>query len=355
MRKYSLVFAYLKEYKLSITSYIICTVLSIVFGVVSLGMLFPFLQVLFDKENASSKVVKSNGFSPFGWLKEKVGELVNNGDHFHTLAMVCMLIIVSIILKNAFLYLASRSLLPVKNKVATRFRIDIFNKVLSLPIGYFTEQRKGDLISRMTTDVGQVEGSVLGALEGWVKDPLQIIINLIVLFTINAELTIIILFFIPIMGFFIGRVGRSLKKPSGLIAKKNGESISILDETLGGLRVIKAFNVENTIRKKFFDNSNNLLKLIFNATPIANIADNAATAPLTNLYVALHTADPGAAGTQSTSEIAYTSYARVAVARTTGGWTASAAQSTSPVAAITFPAGTGGAGTATFFSVGIAV
>jgi hypothetical protein len=101
-------------------------------------------------------------------------------------------------------------------------------------------------------------------------------------------------------------------------------------------------------------NSNNLLKLIFNATAIANIADNAATAPLTNLYVALHTADPGAGGTQSTSEITYTSYARVAVARTTGGWTASAAQSTSPVAAITFPAGTGGAGTATFFSIGVA-
>ncbi len=262
MRKYSLVFAYLKDYKLAITSYIICTLLSIVFGVASLGMLFPFLQVLFDKENIATKIVKkSTGFSPFGWLKEKVGELVNNGDQFHTLAIVCLLIIGSIILKNTFLYLASRSLLPVKNKVATRFRVDIFNKVLSLPIGYFTEQRKGDLMSRMTNDVGQVENSVLGALEGWVKDPLQIIINLIVLFTINAELTIIILFFIPIMGFFIGRVGRSLKKPSGLISQKNGESISILDETLGGLRVIKAFNVEQAIRKKFSENSNNLLRL----------------------------------------------------------------------------------------------
>ncbi len=262
MRKYSLVFAYLKEYKLAITSYIICTILSIVFGVASLGMLFPFLQVLFDKENIATKTLKkSSGFSPFGWLKEKVGELVNNGDQLHTLAIVCLLIIGSIILKNTFLYLASRSLLPVKNKVATRFRVDIFNKVLSLPIGYFTEQRKGDLMSRMTNDVGQVENSVLGALEGWVKDPLQIIINLIVLFTINAELTIIILFFIPIMGFFIGRVGRSLKKPSGLISQKNGESISILDETLGGLRVIKAFNVEQAIRKKFSENSNNLLKL----------------------------------------------------------------------------------------------
>lgn len=99
---------------------------------------------------------------------------------------------------------------------------------------------------------------------------------------------------------------------------------------------------------------NSILKLIFNATAWANIADNAASSPLTNIYVALHTADPGDSGTQATSEAAYTSYARVAVARTTGGWTASSAGSTSPVANIDFPAGTGGSGTATHFSTGVA-
>jgi hypothetical protein len=99
---------------------------------------------------------------------------------------------------------------------------------------------------------------------------------------------------------------------------------------------------------------NDILKLVFNATAIANIADNAASSPLTNLYVALHTADPGDTGTQSTNETTYTSYARVAVARTTGGWTASSAGSTSPVAAITFPACTGGTATITHFSVGVA-
>jgi hypothetical protein len=98
---------------------------------------------------------------------------------------------------------------------------------------------------------------------------------------------------------------------------------------------------------------NDLLKLIFNATPIANMADNAAASPLTNLYVALHTADPGEAGSQLTSEIAYTSYARVAVARTSGGWTVTG-NSVSPAADITFPAGTGGSGTATHWSVGTA-
>lgn len=96
---------------------------------------------------------------------------------------------------------------------------------------------------------------------------------------------------------------------------------------------------------------NDFLKLIFNATAIANIADNAGTSPLTNLYVSLHTADPGEAGNQSTSEIAYTSYARVAVARTSGGWTVTD-NSVSPVADISFPAGTGGTGTATHFGVG---
>jgi hypothetical protein len=100
--------------------------------------------------------------------------------------------------------------------------------------------------------------------------------------------------------------------------------------------------------------SNNILKLIFNATAWANVADNAATSPLTNLFVALHTADPGAGGTQSTSETTYTSYARATVARTTGGWTASSAASTSPVATISLPAATGGTATITHFSVGVA-
>jgi ATP-binding cassette, subfamily B, bacterial MsbA len=261
MRKYSLVFAYLKDYKLSLFSYIICTILSIFFGVASLFMMFPFLEVLFLGKQKESSVSNSLTPSFFGTIKQKITDWVGSGEKLEILTTVCFLIITCVVLKNLFLYLANRSLMPVKNKVSTRFRIDIFNKVLSLPIGYFTEQRKGDLMQRMTGDVGQVESSVLGALEGWVKDPLTIIVNLIVLFTINAELTFIILFFIPLMGFLIGRVGRSLKKPSGIIAQKSGESISILDETLSGLRVIKAFNVEKAIRKKFSDNSYYLLKM----------------------------------------------------------------------------------------------
>ena len=261
MKKYGLIFKYLKDYKLGILSYFVCTLLSIVFGIMSLAMLFPFLQVLFKIGNPITAGTKVIRFTPFEVLKEKLSLIINSGDNVHALAIICILMIASIILKNTFLYLSVRSLMPVKNKVSTRFRIDIFNKVLSLPIGYFTEQKKGDLISRMTGDTGQVEASVLGALEGWVRDPLQIIINLIVLFTISAKLTIIILFFIPIMGFFIGRLGRSLKKPSAIAAKKSGVTLGIMDETLSGLRVIKAFNVEKKIRDKFSDTAYEVLDL----------------------------------------------------------------------------------------------
>ena len=261
MKRYARIIVYLKDYKLSFLSYIICTLLAILFGIASLAMLFPFLQILFVKDISQAPTGKASAFSPFGFVKEKVNEIVSHSDPLHALAIICFLIIASVILKNTFLYLAMRSLQPAKSEVVTRFRIEIFNKVLGLPIGYFTEQRKGDLMQRMTGDVGQVEGSVISALEGWVRDPLQIIINLAVLFSISAKLTFVILFFIPIMGFFIGKLGRSLKKPSAILANRSGEIISILDETLGGLRVIKAFNVEKAIRKKFSDISYLQLRL----------------------------------------------------------------------------------------------
>jgi subfamily B ATP-binding cassette protein MsbA len=135
----------------------------------------------------------------------------------------------------------------------------LYNKILHLPIGYFTEQRKGDLISRITNDVGEVETSVVGTLEGWVRDPLTIVINFGVLFYISPRLTFFILVFIPLIGFVIGRISRSLKKQSSEVAIKHGESISVLDETLGGLRVIKAFNVETLLKKRFLSVNDELL------------------------------------------------------------------------------------------------
>ncbi|MGC4101572.1 ABC transporter ATP-binding protein [Ferruginibacter sp.] len=250
MRQYSRVFNYLKQYKAGIAWYFVSILLSIVFAILSIGMLLPFMQLIFNVEQAGiPKTTSNNPITRF--MTDQLNGLINGGDKFHALGVVCILIVISIFLKNFFLYLSYRAMGPIKNGIVTRFRVDIFNKILELPIGYFTERRKGDMMSRITTDVGEVEASVVGTLEGWVRDPLTIIINLFFLFYISPLLTGVILLCIPVMGFVIGRISRSLRKQSGIIAVKAGETISTIEETLGGLRVIKAFNVERILRNKF--------------------------------------------------------------------------------------------------------
>lgn len=241
----------MKEYKASIGWYFVTIFLSIVFSVLSIGMLLPFMQLIFDVKQPGLPKVSTSSNPIAKFLNEQLELLINSGDKLHALGMVCILIIISIFLKNLFLYLSYRVMGPIKNGMVTRFRVDLYNKILELPIGYFTERRKGDLMSRITTDVGEVESSVVGTLEGWVRDPLTILIYLGVLFYISPLLTGFILLCIPVMGFVIGRISRSLRRQSGIIAVKSGETISTIEETLGGLRVIKAFNVERLLRKKF--------------------------------------------------------------------------------------------------------
>ena len=258
MKKYSRVFNYLKQYKPSIAWYFVTILLSIVFSILSIGMLLPFMQLIFGAKQEGMPKVSTNPLVRY--VTEQLDHLINSGSVYHALGVICILIIISIFLKNFFLYLSYRTMGPIKNKIVNHLRVDMYNKVLTLPIGYFTEQRKGDLISRMVYDVSEVEGSIVGTLEGWIKDPLTILVNLSVLFYISPKLTAVILLCIPVMGFVIGRLTRSLKKESGQVAVKGGETISTIDETLGGLRVIKAFNIEEKLRNKFFNINSDLTK-----------------------------------------------------------------------------------------------
>ncbi|MEN9964084.1 MAG: hypothetical protein RL582_1179 [Bacteroidota bacterium] len=257
MKKYARIFNYLKEYKSSIVKYLIYILSSIVFSVLSLAMLFPFLQLLFGVNDQTS--VKSDSNWAMKMINTYMSSLISDGNARKALAIVCVLIVVTIFLKNLFLYLSFRTLGPVKNAVANHLRTDLHEKILKLPIGYFTEKRKGDIMSRVTHDVNEIESSVIGALEGWIKDPLSIIINLFVLFYISPTLTLFILLSLPVMGLIIGRVSRSLKKQSLTVSEKFGETFSTIDETLSGLRVIKAFNVEPQLRRKFLTLSNEFL------------------------------------------------------------------------------------------------
>ena len=224
-------------------------------------MLFPFLQLLFGVNLGTTSAIKKSTNFFIQWVNDYLFAIMKQGDALHALSVVCILIISSIFFKNLFLYLSVRTLGPMKNSIVNTLRLELYNKLLSLPIGYFSEKRKGDLMSRIHNDVGEIEGSVIGAIEGWIKDPIAIIINLSVLFYISPKLTAFILISLPVMGLLVGRLTRPLKKQSVKVAEKSGEIFSTIDETLGGLRVIKAFNVEHKLKNKFYQTSDDLLKI----------------------------------------------------------------------------------------------
>ncbi len=262
MKKYARIFRYLKAYKTKIVLYFVFILLSIVFSIVSVGMLMPFLDLIFTGKGSTEGLVQSTGNPVIKYIRDVLIAVIESGGEngkAKALGFICIAILISILFKNMFLYFALYILNPVKNAISNSLRADIYNKILELPIGYFTEKRKGDLMSRTTNDLSEVEASVVGMLEGWIRDPLTIVIVLAVLLLLSAQLTIFVLLFIPVMGFIVGRITRSLKKQSHEVALKYGESVSILDETLGGLRVIKAFNAEAVLRGKFFDVNQSLL------------------------------------------------------------------------------------------------
>ncbi|HET9431199.1 MAG TPA: ABC transporter transmembrane domain-containing protein, partial [Chitinophagaceae bacterium] len=220
MKKYARIFSYLKHYKSKIVLYFLCIILSILFSIVSFGMLAPFFDLIFNRD--SSSIEKTIDNPAMEYLRSLVVDQVEHLTPIGALALICIIIVISILLKNFFLYLSFYILNPLKNRIVNTLRSEIYNKILRLPIGYFTEQRKGDLISRSTNDVAEVESSLVGALEGWIRDPLTILINFAVLFYISPQLTLAILLCIPVIGFILGRISRALKRQSSEAAIKHG-------------------------------------------------------------------------------------------------------------------------------------
>ena len=170
----------------------------------------------------------------------------------YALGWICFGIIVAVLLKNLFLYLSFYFLAPIRNAVTKKYSKLLYNKILQLPIGYFTEQRKGDILSRSSNDISELENSVIGALDGMIKEPLNIIGIVIVLFIISVKLTLFVFILLPLAGLIVGRIGNSLKKHTNKAQIKWGEIMTQMEETLTGLRIIKAFNAEGRVKKSFF-------------------------------------------------------------------------------------------------------
>ena len=253
MKKFFRIISYIKEYKAQMAWYGLFITLSIVFSLFSLGMLTPFLDLIFGKSALNSLPVNTIDASSikdviYGFLQNNIAKYGKS----YALGWICLFIIVSIFLKNLFLYLSYYFLAPIRNEVTRKYSKLLYNKILALPIGYFTEQRKGDILSRSSNDIAELENSVVGALEGLIKEPLNIIGILIFLFFISFKLTLFVFILLPIAGFVVGRIGRSLKKQTNKAQVKWGEILSQMEETLTGLRIIKGFNAERKVKKQFY-------------------------------------------------------------------------------------------------------
>jgi subfamily B ATP-binding cassette protein MsbA len=240
---------YLSRYKGKLVLYMFFNILSIVFGLISVGMLSPFLDILFNNDPSKQVTLHSNAI---GGLKELLMQIARSYDRPTLLIVICVLIVISTILKNLFYYWSSYISSPVRSATITFLRNDVYAKILGLPIGYFTERRKGDLISRMTNDIYEIESSVVSTLEGLIKDPLTIIGYLAYMIYLSPTLSLFLLILLPLTGFLIGRISRKLKRQSQDAAVKLGESLSVLDETLSGIRIIKGFGAEVMMKLKFF-------------------------------------------------------------------------------------------------------
>lgn len=252
MNKFSRILQYVSQskYRAKLFFYLIFTVLSVLFGLVSLGMLSPFMELLFKSAHApvGQPAINSNAV---GGLKNYISYIIANHGKVVGLIAICLLIILTTALKNVFLYLSYYISSPIRTATITQLRSELYEKILSLPIGYFTERRKGDLISRMTNDIYEIESSVVATLEGLIKNPLTILGYLVYMIYLSPRLSLFLIILLPITAFFIGRISRSLKKQSQAAAEKLGESLSVLDETVSGIRVIKGFNAEPLLRNKF--------------------------------------------------------------------------------------------------------
>ena len=245
-------------------------ILYALFSALSFAALIPMLDVLFTPDK---KVLEKPVYTDIGHLKDYLQDLINyevtaysGDDEMKGLILVIGLVLVLFLLKNFFNYLAMYFITFLRNGVLKDIRNGMYQKITELPISYYSEKRKGDVIARITSDVLEIQHSFLSILELIVREPLTILFTILIMFGISGKLTLFVFIFIPVAGMIISRIGKSLKKKSERVQKEQGEFLSIIEETLGGLRVIKAFNAESRFyrtfsnsTKRFFDFSNTLL------------------------------------------------------------------------------------------------
>jgi subfamily B ATP-binding cassette protein MsbA len=258
LKTYWRILAFSRPYKRFLPAYLITAVLAITFGLMNFTLIIPLLNVLFNQEpqNPAFRSATEPEFSlTIDYVKElfnfHLGNVIREHGKVGALRFVCVLLVCSILLSNLFRYLSYRLLTVARSQLVYNLRQRVFDQMTRLHLGYFSNERKGDLMSRLTSDVQEVEYSVTSTLTVLFREPVTIIAFFILLFSISAKLTLFTLILLPVSGGMIALLAKQLRKRSLQGQETVGSLLGVIDETLGGMRVIKGFNAGPFVRDKF--------------------------------------------------------------------------------------------------------
>lgn len=249
-----------------------------IFNVLSVLAFIPVLGILFGTDKQIITKPTYEGFTKIGsFLKDSfyffVSEKIESSGQVNTLLFICVLALSLFFLKNLFRYLASYVITFLRTGIVKDLRDQLYHKIVELPISYFTEKRKGDIIARMTADVQEVEVSILTSIETIVREPLTVVIAISIMLFMSVKLTLFVFILLPVSGFIISSISKKLKAKSIKAQQETGTFLSFIEETLSGLRVIKGFNSERIIEKKFNNSTEtfrNLMTSVFHRQTLAS-------------------------------------------------------------------------------------
>lgn len=267
MNHFKDILKYEKKYRKFTLLNILFNIFYAIFNVLSVLAFIPVLGILFETEKKITTQPEYTGITNIGsYLKESfyhfISQKIENDGQINTLLFICLLALSLFFLKNFFRYLASYVITFLRTGIVKDIRDKLYNKIVELPISYFTEKRKGDIIARMTADVQEVEVSILTSIETIVREPLTVVIAISIMLFMSVKLTLFVFILLPVSGFIISSISKKLKANSVKAQKETGIFLSFIEETLGGLRVIKGFNSEKIIERKFNNSTDTFKKLM---------------------------------------------------------------------------------------------
>ena len=266
----SLIRRFIPPYRKYLISNLVLNLLAQILNVFSFTLLIPILQILFQ--------VSDNTYEHMTWADGNVADVVKNNFYYYmnhfietrgalwVLIASGVVLIVMTLLKTACYFGSSATLIPLRTGVVRDIRIQVYNKVMGLPLSFFSEERKGDIISRMSSDVSGLETSLSNSLEMLIKNPIAIVVTLASLFFLSWELTLFVIVAMPALAWAMGAISRKLKRKSKEAQNYWGTLLAQLDETLGGLRIIKAFLAEGKMKQRFADINNTYRNAVMRMT-----------------------------------------------------------------------------------------